>query len=178
MTTNVVGVDAQFVFYAMRNSNLDIKFPYRDIVHLIEREGGDVLDIFAPVVRFPPQSDDPLDQLKSFEDTQRVSHALAQQGVHVIEAPARQMRDKSGREWLKHSDDQRLMIRLALVCARLKPDFLILIAADGDYAPLVWGLRQEGIRTKLITDPANLSPDLEAAAYSVSNLFSVLQQLN
>jgi hypothetical protein len=175
---NIVGVDAQFVFYALKKANLDVKFPYREISRLIEQDGDEVLDMFAPVVRFPPQSDDPLDILKTFEDTKRVSHALEQQGVHVIEAPARQMRDKvTGREWTKHSDDQQLMIRLALVCARLKPDFLVLVAADADYAPLLWGLRNEGIRTKLITDPSNVSPELEKAAYSVSNLFSVLQQV-
>ena len=175
---NIVGVDAQFVFYSLKKANLDVKFPYRQICSLIERDGDEVLDIFAPVVRFPPQSDDPVDVLKSFEDTQRVTHALEQQGVNVLEAPARQMRDKTGREWVRHSDAHRLMIRLALTCARLKPDFLVLVAADGDYAPLVWGLRGEGIRTKLITDLTCVSPELEAACYSVSNLFNVLERLD
>ena len=169
----IVGVDAQFVRYALRNANWDTHVPYRELVNFLEENGDEVLDIFAPAIRMPPATTGDSDIARSYEGFIRYSDALRQQGVNVIEAPAR--RNSEGA--LKHSDDQRLMIRLALSCMRLRPDFLVLVAADGDYAPLVWGLREEGIRTKLITDPAALASDLRAAVYSVSNSFNVLSTL-
>jgi uncharacterized LabA/DUF88 family protein len=169
----VVGVDAQFVRYTLRNANWDSHVPYRELVHFLEENGDEVLDIFAPAIRMPPQTTQDADIARSYEGYIRYSDALRQQGVHVIEAPAK--RNAEGA--IKHSDDNRLMIRLALTCMRLRPDFLVLMAADGDYAPLVWGLREEGIRTKLITDPASLASDLRAAVYSISNIFNVLTTL-
>src|SRR5262249_44269411 len=65
-----------------------------------------------------------------------------------------------GRPAVKSSDDQVLMIRLALTCMRLKPDFLVLVAADGDFAPLVMGLREEGVRTEIVADADALANDL------------------
>ncbi|MBL8587638.1 MAG: NYN domain-containing protein [Methylobacteriaceae bacterium] len=169
----VVGVDAQFVRYALRNANWDSHVPYRELVNFLEENGDEVLDIFAPAIRMPPTGATAEDIARSYEGFIRYSEALRQQGVHVIEAPAK----RNAEGGVKHSDDNRLMIRLALACMRLRPDFLVLIAADGDYAPLVWGLREEGIRTKLITDPAALASDLRAAVYSISNIFNVLGTL-
>ncbi len=169
---NIIGIDTQFVYHSLRARNVDFKFPYLQIRELIEGEGDEVIDMFGPVVRFPPASAADEDFRRSFENYQKVSTALMHQGLNVIEAPA-----KPAGDGVKHSDDQRLMIKLALVCARLKPDFLVLVAGDGDYAPLVWGLRDEGIRTKLITDLTSVAPELKAAVYSVSDIFNVLQQV-
>jgi len=169
----VVGVDAQFVRYTLRNANWDAHVPYRELVNFLEESGDEVLDIFAPAIRMPPATMNDADIARSYEGFIRYSEALRQQGVNVIEAPAKRAAEGA----VKHSDDNRLMIRLALSCMRLRPDFLVLVAADGDYAPLVWGLREEGIRTKLITDPAACASDLRAAVYSVSNIFNVLGSL-
>lgn len=168
----IIGVDSQFVYHTLKSAQLDLRFPYAKLRALIEGERDEVLDMFVPAVRFPPKDDSLQATAESYDNYFRFARALEQEGAHVIEAPAKVFRGE-----VKHSDDQRLMIRLALVCARLKPDFLALLAADGDYAPLVWGLREEGIRTKLITDFASLAPDLRRAAYSVSSFHNVLEQL-
>ena len=171
----IIGVDTQFVFHALKVIDPGNKrFPFREFHDFIAGEHDEVIEVFAPVIRFPPQSSALEDVTAADGAYSKMAFALREQGVNVIEAPARLIRQTNE---VKHSDDQRLMIRLALTCARLKPDFLVLVAADGDYAPLVWGLREEGIRTKLITDPQVLSPDLRISAFSISDLGNVLLQI-
>ena len=143
----IIGVDSQFVYHALKVEGQKFYFQYRELRDLVEGDGDEVLEMYAPVLRLIPASDHSDDVAKS---------QLAGDGV-------------------KHSDDQRLMIRLALMCTRLKPDFLVLIAGDGDYAPLVWGLREEGIRAKLISVPDALANDLRDAVYSVSNVHAVIK---
>jgi uncharacterized LabA/DUF88 family protein len=61
----------------------------------------------------------------------------------------------------------------------LRPDFFVLLAGDGDFAPLVWALRAEGIRTEVVASVSNLASDLRRAAFSVVEaepLFETLQQ--
>lgn len=168
----IAGVDAQFARISLKRAGFGGPVPYRDFVDFLEQDGDEVIEIFAPAVRLPPFSSSEADIGKSYSGFLRYADGLRQQGVNVIEAPAKRAGDG-----VKHSDDQRLMIKLALTCMRLKPDFLILVAADGDYAPLVWGLREEGIRTKLITDPSSLAPELKAAAYSTSNIFNIVKKV-
>lgn len=165
----IIGVDSQFVHHALKNAGFSTNFPYLRFRDFIEGDNDEVLDMFAPVIRFPAVNNSVSEALEKFD---AVSRALAFQGVSVIEAPARQ----SG-GGVKHSDDQRLMIRLCLACTRLRPDFLVLVAADGDYAPLIRGLREEGIRTKLVTDTDSVSPELRAAAYSISDVFNILERI-
>lgn len=171
----IIGVDTQFVFHALKSiETMQRRFPFREFHDFIAGEHDEVLEVFAPVIRFPPASLASEDISVANSNYSKMAYALQEQGVNVIEAPARMNRHT---QEVKHSDDQRLMIRLALTCARLKPDFLVLVAADGDYAPLVWGLREEGIRTKVISDPSVLSADLRLAAFSSSDLFRVIQQI-
>lgn len=169
---NIIGVDSQFVYHTLKRPGQKTEFPYLKLRDLVEEGGNHVLEIFAPVIRMTPLNESAEAIAKSSLDFHNVRRALEAQGVNVIEAPS-----KPSGYGVKHSDDQRLMIRLALSCTRLKPDFLVLVAADGDYAPLVWGLREEGIRTKLISDPGSLAHELRSAVYSVSSLFNVMKTL-
>lgn len=171
----IIGVDTQFVFHALKTIDPGNKrFPFREFHDFIAGDHDEVIEVFAPVIRFPPNSSQLEDIAAANSAFSKMAFALREQGVNVIEAPARLIRQTNE---VKHSDDQRLMVRLALTCARLKPDFLVLVAADGDYAPLVWGLREEGIRTKLITDQQVLSPDLRNSVFSISDLNNVLTQI-
>lgn len=171
----IIGVDTQFVFHALKAIDPSNKrFPFREFQDFIAGDSDEVVEVFAPVIRFPPASQQMEDVVAADSAFSKMAFALREQGVNVIEAPARLIRQTNE---VKHSDDQRLMVRLALTCVRLKPDFLVLVAADGDYAPLVWGLREEGIRTKLITDPQVLSPDLRISVFSISDLHNVLMQI-
>ena len=57
----------------------------------------------------------------------------------------------------------------------MKPDFLVLVAADGDYVPIVLGLREEGIRTTLITNLSMAAAELKRACYSISDMWKVIE---
>ena len=171
----IIGIDTQFVYHSMKSIDPDnTRFPFRKFQDFVAGDSDEVIEMFAPVIRFPPQTTQVEDVAAANSAFTKMCFALQEQGVNVIEAPARLIRHL---QEVKHSDDQRLMIRLALTCARLKPDFLVLVAADGDYAPLVWGLREEGIRTKLISDPTILSSELRNSSYSISDMFNVLNQI-
>ena len=60
--------------------------------------------------------------------------------------PAKRLKDGG----FKQSDDQRLVIATLSLALRLRPDFVVLAAGDGDFAPMVWELRNEGIRTEVL----------------------------
>lgn len=173
MKRMVIGIDSQFIYHRFLEDKIARKFPYSDFRNFIEADEDEVLEMYAPVVRFPPATNRPEDVARVNLDFQRVRAAFEAEGVSPIESPG-----KPSGEIVKHSDDQRLMIRLAFTCTRLKPDFLVLVAADGDYAPLVWGLREEGIRTKLITHERRAAKELLSAVYSVSDLYDVLKSVD
>ena len=67
------------------------------------------------------------------------------------------------------------MIKTLALCLRLKPDFLTLFAGDGDYAPLVWELRDAGIRTEVVG--RNVAGELQEAAYHVVDLDQLLENI-
>ncbi len=170
----IVGIDSQFVHRARRAADIEAYYPYRALRDFLERD-GQVLEMFATVVRFPADLGDEADMLKRYRDYQKNAEALEWQGISVIECISKKTPDGD----IKHSDDNQLMIRLALTCTRLKPDLLVLLAADGDYAPLVWGLREEGIRTRLISDlqssPSPLANDLRRSVYSVEDMWKLAE---
>lgn len=103
----------------------------------------------------------------------RVQHALEESGARVIPAPAKRQPDGG----FKQSDDQRLVIATLSAALRLRPDFLVLAAADGDFAPMVWALRDAGIRTEVLARPQMLASDLRRAAYSVIDIDNALNQI-
>ena len=103
----------------------------------------------------------------------RKQHALEEAGARVIRAPAKRAPDGG----FKQSDDQRLVIATLSLALRLRPDFVVLAAADGDFAPMVWELRNEGIRTEVLARPQMLASDLRRAAYSIIDLDEVLNRV-
>lgn len=171
----IVGVDSQFVHRARKDANIEAFYPYKALRDYLEKD-GDVLEMFATVIRFPADLGDDADMLKRYRDYQKNAEALEWQGLAVIECVAKKTLDGD----IKHSDDNQLMIRLALACTRLKPDVLVLVAADGDYAPLVWGLREEGIRTRLVTDlqssPSPVANELKRAVYRVEDMWDLAEK--
>ena len=125
-------------------------------------DGVDLLESLVFIVKHVPASDSPEDIATTSEQTERLSYALEMNGWRTIICPAK----RSG-DGYKQSDDARLVIESLALCLRLRPDFFVLFAGDGDFAPLVWALRAEGIRTEVVASPANLASDLRRAAYTV-----------
>lgn len=136
-------------------------------------DGVDLVESLIFIAKPVPSSDSPEDVAAVSEQTERLSYALEMHGWRTVVCPAK----RSG-EGFKQSDDARLVIESLALCLRLRPDFFVLFAGDGDFAPLVWALRAEGIRTEVVASPANLASDLRRAAYGVIEAERLLQALH
>lgn len=174
MITRILGIDLAYANIKAQ----DLGFPYfpcRAARDVVAGEVDQVLDTIVALHRPPPGSDNPEEVARIAQTHIRVTHGLEEQGCRVITAPAKKTR-QNGTEGagIKRSDDQVLMIELALVCMKIRPTFLTLCAADGDYAPLVAGLRREGIRTEIIADHDCLAADLRRVAYAVIDMRELL----
>ncbi len=135
--------------------------PVAEIIQEIGRDVGvDVIECLATVVERVPEDDSPEALASVVLQHRNKAFALSQLGVRVIRAPAKPLPDGG----YKQSDDQALMIAALSTSLRLRPDFLVLFAADGDFAPMVNELRYQGIRTQLVARDAELASELKAAA--------------
>jgi uncharacterized LabA/DUF88 family protein len=147
-------------------------FPIQTVRDLVAGEGVDLIETLVTLVERVPE-DNPESIAANKQNFTRKQHAMEDAGARVVAAPAKRLPDGS----FKQSDDQRLVIATLSLALRLRPDFLVLAAADGDFAPMVWELRNEGIRTEVMARPQMLASDLRRAAYSVIDLDAVLQQV-
>jgi uncharacterized LabA/DUF88 family protein len=147
-------------------------FPVQSVRNVVAGEGVDLIETLVTLVERVAE-DNPESIATNKVNFTRKQHALEDAGARVIRAPAKRLPDGS----FKQSDDQRLVIATLSLALRLRPDFLVLAAADGDFAPMVWELRNEGIRTEVLARPQMLASDLRRAAYSVIDLDTVLKQI-
>lgn len=166
----VLAIDAQ---YAERVAyDLDLPyFPVRGLRELMSRDGGvDVIETLYPVIQRVPEDDSPEAVATVIHQLEQKRFALEMAGARVLICPAK----RSGANGFKQSDDQRLMIATLSTCLRLRPDFLTFVGADGDYAPMLWELREAGIRSEIVAGPNSLASDLRRVAYGVIDLETVL----
>jgi uncharacterized LabA/DUF88 family protein len=174
MITRILGIDLAYANHKAQDFGFPY-FPCRAVRDLVAGDSDQVLDTIVALHRPPPRSDDPEEVARAAQQHVRTTHGLEEAGCRVLIAPAK--RSGNGAEGIggiKRSDDQVLMIELAIICMKVRPMFLTLCAADGDYAPLVAGLRREGIRTEIIADHDSLASDLRRVAYAVIDLRELL----
>lgn len=172
MITRILGIDLAYANIKAQTLGFP-HFPCRAVRDVVAGEADQILDTIVALHRPPPGSDEPEEVARVAQTHIRVTHGLEEQGCRVVTAPAKRSRQNGG-DGIKRSDDQVLMIELAIVCMKIRPTFLTLCAADGDYAPLVAGLRREGIRTEIIADADSLASDLRRVAYSVIDMRELL----
>lgn len=144
-------------------------FPLQEVRELIAGDDVDVIETLVTLVE-RVADDHPEAIATNAMNFTRKQHALEEAGARVIRAPAKRLPDGG----FKQSDDQRLIIATLSLALRLRPEFVVLAAADGDFAPMVWELRNEGIRTEVLARPQMLASDLRRAAYSVIDIDDVL----
>jgi uncharacterized LabA/DUF88 family protein len=147
-------------------------FPVQAVRELIAGEDVDVIETLATLVE-RVADDNPEAIASNKTNFVRKQHALQEAGARVGPAPAKRLPDGT----FKQSDDQRLVIATLSLALRLRPDFVVLAAGDGDFAPMVWELRNEGIRTEVLARANMLASDLRRAAYSVIDLDDVLNSI-
>lgn len=147
-------------------------FPIEAMRTLIAGDGVDLIETLVTLVE--RVASDNAEAIASNQlNFTRKQHALEEAGARVIRAPAKRLPDGS----FKQSDDQRLVIATLSLALRLRPDFVVLAAADGDFAPMVWELRNVGIRTEVMARPQMLASDLRRAAYSIIDLDDALNHV-
>jgi uncharacterized LabA/DUF88 family protein len=153
----------------------DLGQPYFPIAGMRELIAGDGVDLIETLVTLVERvaDDNPESIAANKVNFTRKRHALEEAGARVIPAPAKRQPDGA----FKQSDDQLLVIATLSAALRLGPDFVVLAAADGDFAPMVWALRDAGIRTEVLARPQMLASDLRRAAYSVIDLDTALNQI-
>lgn len=151
-------------------------FPLREFINYwIDEDGADIIETLVTLTRRVPEDDSPESIAQVNQQFERKRYALEMSGGRVIECPAK--RSANTQSGFKQSDDQRLIIRTLSLAMKLKPDFLTLVAADGDYAPMVEALRDEGIRTEVVASSSMLASDLKRVAYSVVDLDDILDRI-
>lgn len=149
--------------------------PMRPFIQLCEGEGVDILEVLCTVQRRVPENDSPEAVAQASTHFENKRYALEMEGARVIECPAK--RSPNSLSGFKQSDDQRLMVKTLTLAMKLRPDFVTLVAADGDYAPMVEALRDEGIRTEIVASLTMLASDLKRQAFNVVDLDELLQSI-
>jgi uncharacterized LabA/DUF88 family protein len=149
-------------------------FPMKDFIRLCSAGNVDVIEVLCTLQRRVPENDSAEALGAVMQSFERKRYPLEMCGAKIIECPAK--RSQSSQSGYKQSDDQRLMIKTLTLAMKLRPDFVMLVAADGDYAPMVEALRDEGIRTEIIAAPNTLASELRRHAKNVIDLETLLQQ--
>lgn len=150
-------------------------FPLRSFVELCGQGDVDVIEVLCTLQKRVPENDSAEAVAEVNMQFEKKRYALEMQGASVIACPAK--RSQSSQSGFKQSDDQRLMITTLIMAMKLRPDFVTLVAADGDYAPMVEALRREGIRTEVVASPSMLASDLKRVAVNVADLDEILNSL-
>lgn len=151
-------------------------FPYLPITEIISfctADGEtDIIETLVPLVRRLPgdSTDESISKVTTaFSHKQ---YALQLSGARVIECSSKS--SSSFVTGYKQSDDQRLMLTTLMLCMKLKPDYLMLFAADGDFAPMVEILRHEGIRTEVVAPLDSLAGELKRYATKIYDFSEIL----
>ena len=173
MIKKIMAVDLQMAERRAREKGFN-HFPLLEIREKIaSAEGVDLVESLVTVTRRVPENDSPEALATVTQQFENKRFAIEMSGGLVIECPAKP--SSASPTGFKQSDDQRLMITTLSLCLRVRPDFLTLVAADGDFAPMVTELRREGIRTEIVAPPEILASDLKRVAVNVIDLDDVLE---
>ncbi len=175
MLKKIVAIDSAYAERVARSLNFP-HLPLRDILLAIQNDDSvDILECLVTVNKRVPEDDSAAAIANVAWQIEQKQHALEMNGARTIVCPTK--RSQSSASGFKMSDDQRLMITTLSLCLRLRPDFLTFLAADGDYAPLIWELRDQGIRTEVVARKEELASDLQRAAYNFVDLGRLLESI-
>jgi hypothetical protein len=160
----LIAIDSAYADRVARDHGAQY-FPTREFIAYQKTAHADVdvIEALVTVIDRVPNDDSSEAIAEAASQTRRKTDALEHAGARVIVCPAKRAADGG----FKQSDDARLMVSTLAACMRLRPEFLQLVGADGDYGPLVWELRSEGIRTEVVATSNALATDLRKAAANI-----------
>lgn len=139
---------------------------FRD--HLVNYGGGRDLIEMVIYVGLPPATPE---WLEKREAKRHYIHWLRSQGFLVYE--------KNGQPrpngWYKANVDVIMAIDAVELTLRIKPDLVVLVTGDADFAHLALTIRREGIKVEVASVPQTLATELRASAnefIDLSELFT------
>ena len=94
--------------------------------------------------------------------------------IHWLRSQGFMVYEKSGQPrangWYKANVDVIMAIDAMDLSLRIKPDTVILVTGDADFAHLAWTIRREGIKVEVASVPQTLSSELKTSASSLIDL--------
>ena len=169
----IIAIDGQNAERAARNFGFHY-FPLNEFLQVITDNGSaDVIETLYTIQKRVPENDSAEAVASISDQIDRKCYAIEMVGAKTIVCPAKRVQDGS----YKQSDDQLLQIKTLSICLRLKPDFLTLVSGDDDHAPLIWELREHGIRTEVVAPDDMLGSQLRRACYSKVDLNQVFKKI-
>jgi len=169
----VIAIDGANAEHAARHANFR-HFPLKELLEIISGDGcTDVIETLYTIQKRVPADDSPEAVATVSAQVDGKSYALEMIGAKTIVCPAKRVQSGG----FKQSDDQLLQIKTLATCLRLKPDFLTLVSGDDDHAPLVWELREQGIRTEVVALSDMMGSQLKRASYSHIDLNEVFEKI-
>lgn len=176
MPNKIIAIDSQYANRVAKKLGFQ-HFPIKQFREYVEiGEDVDVIETIATLVEFWVDQNDQEAVATNALNLKKIHESMELQGAYVIRCPSKPISGANGS--FKHSDDQRLMITTLVRCLKLRPDFLVFISGDGDYAPMLWELRNEGIRTEVVVDEGDsFAPELKRVAYNYIDLHLILTDI-
>jgi uncharacterized LabA/DUF88 family protein len=104
--------------------------------------------------------------------------------VHWLKSQGFLVYEKNGQprpNWFKANVDVIMAIDAIDLSLRIKPDVVILVTGDADFAHLALTIRREGIKVEVASVPQTLSSELKTSANSIidlTELFSSFETLD
>jgi uncharacterized LabA/DUF88 family protein len=104
--------------------------------------------------------------------------------VHWLKSQGFLVYEKNGQprpNWFKANVDVIMAIDAIDLSLRIKPDVVILVTGDADFAHLALTIRREGIKVEVASVPQTLSSELKTSANSIidlTTLFSTFETLD
>ena len=154
---------------------------YHNTLHALRREGQQIdlaglRDYLAEgrhlVEAFLYIATHPLPERQ--EADQATLHRLRQHGFLVRSKVGQLL--PNGR--LKCDLDLEMALDVQEFVARTRPDIVILVTGDGDFAPLVQRLRLQGVRVEVASTPGSVSASLRAMANDFVDLTQIGQEVD
>ncbi|MDR0621015.1 MAG: NYN domain-containing protein [Deltaproteobacteria bacterium] len=147
------------------SKNFNKTFDWLKFREYLENYGDDSRELIEMVVYVgvPPATNEWLERR---EAKRHYIHWLRSQGFLVYEKNG-QARNSG---WYKANVDVIMAIDAMDLSLRIKPDTVVLVTGDADFAHLALTIRREGIRVEVASVPQTLSTELRSSANSVIDL--------
>ena len=147
------------------SKNFKRNFDWLKFRDYLENRGSENRELVEMViyVGLPPATPEWMDKR---EAKRHYIHWLRSQGFLVYE--------KSGQPrangWYKANVDVIMAIDAIDLSLRIKPDTVVLVTGDADFAHLALTIRREGIKVEVASVPQTLSSELKTSANSIIDL--------